>query len=803
MQVVGSPIRSRSGMLWAAAGVALFLLMQAPLARAVLNPPTPYVLDGGTQLTLEQAGILKQDGRQWGLVLGKALFWDQQAGSDGNACASCHFVAGADTRLKNQINPGFNDITVGVNGDTTFGSERSDTLDVARGMMPSGSPAGPNYTLKPGDFPLHQLKDETDRNSPIKTTTNDRISSQGAFDGTFSRVKILGQPDKCTLDGEIFHAGRYAARQVEPRNTPTTVNAVFFHRNFWDGRANNLFNGVGVFGMRDIHGDPNKRLIVLDQTNKPQLGYLQVENASLASQAVGPPLSDLEMSCGGRSFPDVGRKLLFTIPLFQQKVDKSDSVLGPYVSPLGKGLKLQYRYAELIRKTFDPKYWAAPGRYKIENGKLVNDPKGYTQMEINFSMFWGLSIMLYESTLVSDQSEFDSLQAANRLAMNPAFGNPNNGRCTLTPPPGNPDEELLLRGCTIFSKANNGSNRGNDGLKGGGCFTCHISVGGGVGRAPSPMLAENTFQAGEPFPIFLPVADRNGVRALRDQGFAGLGLRPAFTDQMSGKTDPYGNPLSFGGQLWNHLDGLPNAVLDPPVQRAITAGTAPARVVGGGGGTFAKLEVDGSSKAPILRNVALTPPYFSWGGYPSLRQQLKVYNRGMNRRDITAANGYADRPAGSTCTTGDNSGSGPDGKTALTALGSDCSTNTTGAIVALGLADCEAPAGTAPGDECIARSLTVANDDLAALERFLKSLTDRRVQCDIAPFDHPELKVTDGHYASDQNRDGKATDIAFSLPAVGASGYAPASGFCIPNSGDLFAPGMQARSGGARVPLAP
>lgn len=816
MQVVGSPVRRRSRMLWAAAGVALFSLMQAPLARAVLNPPTPYVLaaDGVTQQTLEQAGILKPDGRHWGLVLGKALFWDQQAGSDGNACASCHFVAGADTRLKNQINPGFNDITVGPNGDTTFGSERSETGQVAAGMMPSGAPAGSNYKLTAADFPLHQLEDETNRNSRIKTTTNDRISSQGAFDGTFTRVKLLGQPDKCKLDGEIFHAGSYAARQVEPRNTPTTVNAVFFHRNFWDGRANNLFNGVGVFGMRDINGDPNMRLIVLDQINKPQLGYLQVENASLASQAVGPPLSDLEMSCGGRSFPDVGRKLLFTIPLLQQKVDKSDSVLGPYVSPLGQGLKLQYRYAELIRKTFDPKYWAAPGRYKIENGQLVSDPKGYTQMEMNFSMFWGIAIMLYESTLVSDQSEFDTLQggATPRLVMTPRFGGGviNNNTGVITPPTGtctSPTgdvDELMLRGCKIFARGNSGNflvNRGTDGVRGGGCFTCHISVGGGVGRVPSPMLAENTTQnvngINEVFPIFLPVADAKGVRALRDQGFAGLGLRPAFTDQMSGKTDPYGNPLSFGGQLWNYLNGLPNAVQDPPVQRAINAAPTPPLP------SFAKLEVDGSSKAPILRNVALTPPYFSWGGYPSLRQMLKVYNRGMNRRDITDTNGYADRPAGSACTTGDNSGSGPDGKTALTALGGDCGTNTTGAIVALGLADCEAPAGTAPGDECISRGLNVANDDLAALERFLKSLTDRRVQCDIAPFDHPQLKVTDGHYASDQNRDGKATDISFSLPAVGASGYAPASGFCVPNSGDLFAPGMQARSGGARVPLAP
>ncbi len=38
------------------------------------------------------------------VVLGKALFWDAQIGSDGRtACASCHFHAGADHRVTNQI----------------------------------------------------------------------------------------------------------------------------------------------------------------------------------------------------------------------------------------------------------------------------------------------------------------------------------------------------------------------------------------------------------------------------------------------------------------------------------------------------------------------------------------------------------------------------------------------------------------------------------------------------------------------------------------------------------------------------
>jgi hypothetical protein len=35
------------------------------------------------------------------------------------------------------------------------------------------------------------------------------------------------------------------------------------------------------------------------------------------------------------------------------------------------------------------------------------DPNGYAQMEVNFPMFWGIAVMLYESTLVSNQSEFD------------------------------------------------------------------------------------------------------------------------------------------------------------------------------------------------------------------------------------------------------------------------------------------------------------------------------------------------------------------------------------------------------------
>ena len=45
--------------------------------------------------------------------LGKALFWDMQVGGDGiQSCASCHYHAGADNRITNQMSPGLK-MTVG------------------------------------------------------------------------------------------------------------------------------------------------------------------------------------------------------------------------------------------------------------------------------------------------------------------------------------------------------------------------------------------------------------------------------------------------------------------------------------------------------------------------------------------------------------------------------------------------------------------------------------------------------------------------------------------------------------------
>ncbi len=244
---------------------------------------------------------------------------------------------------------------------------------------------------------------------------------------------MMGLNDRCgNPSAAIFHAGVFPSRMVEPRNTPTTINAVFNDRNFWDGRANRIFNGVDVFGPRDIAADPSKRLIVLNGAGKPELGYLQVQNASLASQAVGPPLSELEMSCEGRAFADVGRRLLLRRPLSQQQVHAQDSVLGALRDKSGQGLAPAYRYDKLIKLAFEDKYWKATGRYQITaDGQLQKGTgmNGHTQMEHNFSAFWGIAIMMYEATLVSDQSKFDTWFASCL----PRVTNPGGNATVLVP----------------------------------------------------------------------------------------------------------------------------------------------------------------------------------------------------------------------------------------------------------------------------------------------------------------------------------------------------------------------------------
>src|ERR1051325_7677916 len=122
------------------------------------------------------------------IELGKALFWDMQAGSDDiQACASCHFNAGADSRANNEVNPGQ------AGGDNTF-----------QVGVPFNGSLGPNYHYKAGtadagfggyhdgDFPFRKLADINDRFSVV-ADVNDVSGSQGVLSTSMGQV-IVGLP---------------------------------------------------------------------------------------------------------------------------------------------------------------------------------------------------------------------------------------------------------------------------------------------------------------------------------------------------------------------------------------------------------------------------------------------------------------------------------------------------------------------------------------------------------------------------------------------------------------------------------
>jgi cytochrome c peroxidase len=404
-------------------------------------------------------------GRPAAEILGKSLFWDMQVGSDGvQACGSCHFAAGADNRNVNQINPD------SLGGDTTF--------DIA----------APNEPVTAEDFPFRKLIDPGAISTTIEeancgpdhvngacssgnlfSDANDVLSSMGVSQfKDFQDIPEIGaesfnEEDVPALKPDIGNPRQDPIpdmdgfRRVEPRNTPTFHGAAFNLDNFWDSRARFNFNGGSVFGPSDpefhiwvndelegMHGLPDPSEDTIEEPLAewaPEAGEPEVpariKFSSLASQAVGPPLSEFEMSFLGRNWPKIGKKMLQSgvTPLANQLVATDDSLLGEFsnqhVAAEMPGLDITYN--ELIELAFDPALWNNTTQHFT--GAACDDPfDGYcltlaegaadpfdrdqfTQMEANFSMFFGLAVQTYEELTIPDDSPFDRFLAANPFAV--------------------------------------------------------------------------------------------------------------------------------------------------------------------------------------------------------------------------------------------------------------------------------------------------------------------------------------------------------------------------------------------------
>jgi cytochrome c peroxidase len=539
--------------------------------------------------------------------LGKALFWDMQVGSDGQACGSCHFHAGADNRSRNQLSPGLKNTNPAL--QNVFNPTQT-------------SAGGPDFTLTAADFPFHVLAIPDLNNFKTRKVlfdTDDVASSMGAFAANFVGVTPGVSFDQgAAFADPIFNlltpdASSMAdnVRRVEPRNTPTMINAVFNHSNFWDGRAHNLFNGVSVIGPLDL----NARVWMATPIGLTQV-RVQIPNSSLASQAVGPPLSDLEMAFFNRSFPLVGRKVLSLTPLGLQRVDPTDSVLGALSRAPQNGLSVSY--PALISQAFRSEFWNSTAR----------TPQGFTLMEANFALFFGLAVQLYETTLVSDRSPFDRFMEGDDLALTQTqlqgllvFMNRGTDPDGLSRNPARLDAIIAA-----LAEPRLGPQRIVIGV--GNCVSCH----GG------PEFTDAAFTSLTEVPGALALIEQEDTavlmptgllaispaQGLLDNGFSNIGVRPTHEDLGRGSKEG-GYPLSFTRQV---LDPNLTYLLPPGIELPCTAGVE----------CPTNLMVDGAFKIPGLRNVELTGPYFHNGGQATLSEVIEFYDRQGDFGDVNIAN---------------------------------------------------------------------------------------------------------------------------------------------------------------------
>lgn len=504
------------------AGAFLMSVMATSAALAQLpepeEPPAPpMALDSIPVPLPENLGDFVVD-RTAAIQLGKALFWDIQAGSDGQtACASCHFHAGADSRTIHSLNPG------------------------------AGPFRGVNLKLKSEDFPFHRVADPhfpESPSNPVTFDTGEVAGSQGVEKRLFHGIAVTREDRSRPATDTTFRFGQVNLRQVTGRNSPTVINAVFNDRNFWDGRANHFFNGVNPFGDMD----PSAKVWQTSADGTLSQVSILLDNASLASQAVGPVNNSVEMSWDGRTFPNLAKKLLTRKPLALQRIAPTDSVL--------RTLPVRFNYSDLVRKAFAPKYW---------NSRKVT-PTGDTLMEANFSLYWGLSIMLYESTLVSGDSPFDRFAKGDANALSP----------------------LAQEGLSIF-------------LNEGRCAACHSGpefTGAAVSQVRGDLIEANGG-------LIENMLMADGLAAFYDSGFYNIGVRPTAEDLGVGGSHPTLGPFSLSRRIQN--GSLSSNVAVGPSDR---------------------VAVDGAFKTPTLRNVELTGPYMHNGGMKSLEEVVAFYVRG-------------------------------------------------------------------------------------------------------------------------------------------------------------------------------
>ena len=214
--------------------------------------------------------------------------------------------------------------------------------------------------------------------------------STGVLASDFMALAETTQPDgsvKCDAEDMNVATGIFVGTGVQ---APPSNDSNFIH-NFWDGRARNRFDGVAPNGNNE--GTLRKR----DADGNIVPASFSIVDASQASQATGPPNSDIEMAGAGRTFHEVGYKLVSRMQPLEMQV-------GDIADDFGPG----DRYADLIDQAFGDTHGEFIGdeiiegvtaKCSVDGADPVDAP--VTMTENNFSLFWGVSVGCYMQSVES------------------------------------------------------------------------------------------------------------------------------------------------------------------------------------------------------------------------------------------------------------------------------------------------------------------------------------------------------------------------------------------------------------------
>ncbi|MFT7620340.1 MAG: cytochrome c peroxidase [Planctomycetota bacterium] len=190
----------------------------------------------------------------------------------------------------------------------------------------------------------------------------------GDFDDVIGSRGVIN----ATVDGDMINDGTFFPDVSRTgRKTPTMIDSAFYTDLFWDGRASSEFVNP-VSGVVEI-----------------------ASGGALESQAVGPPLSNVEMSHENRAWASIESKLSTVKPLRLATNLPADIVAALAVNPTYQGL-----------------FAAAYGDTAVTVKRIA------------------FAIATYERTLVANQTPWDvGTLTASQAAGLAVFNDVNKGRC--------------------------------------------------------------------------------------------------------------------------------------------------------------------------------------------------------------------------------------------------------------------------------------------------------------------------------------------------------------------------------------